>query len=167
MQIMIDDLTGPAIQALLSQHLTDMHNTSPAESVHALDLAALRQPEITFWTIWQQQQLAGCAALKQLDASSAEIKSMRTADPFRRQGVAAMLLQHLLDVAQARGYQQLYLETGSMAFFAPARALYQRFGFVECAPFADYQPDVHSVFMVHHLPAGRIVSQLTDSRRRL
>lgn len=156
MQIVIDDLTGQAVQTLLQQHLADMHRTSPPQSVHALDLAALRQPEITFWTLWQQQQLAGCAALKQLDASSAEIKSMRTADPFRRQGVAAMLLQHLLQVAATRGYQQLYLETGSMAFFAPARALYQHFGFVECAPFADYLPDANSVFMVHHLPDGRV-----------
>ena len=156
MQIVIDDLTGSAIQALLQQHLSDMYSTSPAESVHALDLAALRQPDITFWTIWQQQQLAGCAALKQLTLKQAEIKSMRTADPFRRQGVAALLLQHLFDVAQARGYQQLYLETGSMAFFAPARALYQRFGFVECAPFADYQADINSVFMVRHCCCDRL-----------
>lgn len=159
MQIIIDDLTGPAVQTLLQQHLADMHRTSPPQSVHALDLVALRQSEITFWTVWQQQQLAGCGALKQLDVSSAEIKSMRTAQPFRRQGVAALLLQHLLDVAATRGYQQLYLETGSMAFFAPARALYQRFGFVECAPFGDYLPDTNSVFMVHHLLEGRVGSE--------
>lgn len=156
MQIIIDDLTGLAVQTLLQQHLADMHRTSPPQSVHALDLAALRQSEITFWTLWQQQQLAGCGALKQLDVSSAEIKSMRTAQPFRRQGVATLLLQHLLQVAATRGYQQLYLETGSMAFFAPARALYRRFGFVECAPFGDYLPDANSVFMVHHLLEGRV-----------
>jgi putative acetyltransferase len=170
MRIQADDLTGPEIIALLQQHLNDMHLTSPPESVHALDLTGLRAAEVSFWTLWvsqqaqsfnespltessatESEQLAGCGALKQLDAQTAEIKSMRTAEAFRRQGVAARMLEHLITVAGERGYQQLYLETGSMAYFAPARAMYQRFGFIECGPFADYVEDPNSVFMVKHL----------------
>jgi putative acetyltransferase len=167
MLITLDDLTGAEIIALLQQHLHDMHLTSPPESVHALDLSGLKAAEVSFWTLWlappatpsleratdvqPPQQLAGCGALKQLDSQSAEIKSMRTAESFRRQGVAAAMLTHLIETARARGYQRLYLETGSMAYFAPARALYQRFGFTECEPFADYVLDPNSVFMVKQL----------------
>jgi len=163
MLIKLDDLTGAEIIALLQQHLHDMHLTSPPESVHALDLSGLKAAEVSFWTLWMSppaatgkaaqppQQLAGCGALKQLDSHSAEIKSMRTAEPFRRQGVAAAMLTHLIETARARRYQRLYLETGSMAYFAPARALYQRFGFTECEPFADYVLDPNSVFMVKQL----------------
>lgn len=163
MQIKLDDLTGAAIIGLLQQHLHEMHLTSPPESVHALDLSGLKTADVSFWTLWMSPptapdeaappplQLAGCGALKQLDAQSAEVKSMRTAEPFRRQGVAATMLTHLIETSRARGYQQLYLETGSMAYFAPARTLYQRFGFDYCAPFAGYQPDPNSVFMVKQL----------------
>ena len=163
MLIKPDDLTGAEIIALLQQHLRDMHLTSPPESVHALDLSGLKAAEVSFWTLWLSppaapgqtaqppQQLAGCGALKQLDSQSAEIKSMRTAESFRRQGIAAAMLTHLIETARERGYQCLYLETGSMAYFAPARALYQRFGFAECAPFADYVLDPNSVFMAKQL----------------
>ena len=167
MLITLDDLTGAEIIALLQQHLHDMHLTSPPESVHALDLSGLKAAEVSFWTLWLSppatpgkdpatdaqplQQLAGCGALKQLDSQSAEIKSMRTAESFRRQGVAAAMLTHLIETARARGYQRLYLETGSMAYFAPARALYLRYGFTECEPFADYVLDPNSVFMVKQL----------------
>lgn len=147
MQIRIDDLRGPEIATLLQEHLADMHATSPRESVHALDLDGLRRPEITFWTIWDGTRLAGCGALKQLDAAQGEIKSMRVAGAYRRRGIAARLLQHLLDVATARGYQRLSLETGSQAFFEPARQLYAKYGFIDCGPFAGYKPDPNSVFM--------------------
>ncbi|MES2884102.1 MAG: GNAT family N-acetyltransferase [Pseudomonadota bacterium] len=147
MQIRIDDLRGPEIAALLQEHLADMHATSPRESVHALDLDALRQPEITFWTVWDGAALAGCGALKQHDARHAEIKSMRVAHPYRRQGVAAELMRHLLAVAAERGYARLSLETGSQAFFEPARKLYASHGFTVCGPFADYRLDPNSVFM--------------------
>lgn len=142
-----DDLQGPEIAALLAEHLRDMHATSPRESVHALDLAGLRKPEISFWTLWDGERLAGCGALKQLDAGHGEIKSMRTAQGFHRRGVATQMLQHILDEARRRGYRRVSLETGSMAYFAPARALYLKAGFTECAPFADYIPDPNSVFM--------------------
>jgi putative acetyltransferase len=153
LQIRVDDLQGAQILALLEQHLRAMHSTSPPESVHALDLSGLRQPDITFWTIWDGDALAGCAALKALSAEHAEIKSMRTADAYQRQGVAAQLLRHLIGEAQRRGYRRLSLETGSMAYFDPARRLYARFGFTPCPPFEGYVADPNSVFMTKLLPA--------------
>jgi len=162
-QIRLDDLQGPEIAALLAAHLADMQATSPPESKHALDLAGLRQPDIRFWTLWHQPEpaepavLAGCIALKQFAGRDGEkhgeIKSTRVADAFRGKGCARILLRHLLDCAQQSGLQRVSLETGSMAFFQPARALYQRFGFSECAPFADYAEDPNSVFMTLELPA--------------
>jgi putative acetyltransferase len=146
-----DDLTGIEIMGLLAQHLTQMGEQSPAESVHALDVAALRGPDVTFWSAWSGDHLAGCAALKRLDAGHAEIKSMRTADDFRGRGVGAVVLAHLLDTANERGYARISLETGSNEPFAPARRLYARHGFVECAPFADYVLDPWSVFMTLEL----------------
>jgi len=147
MKIKIDDLTGPEIIGLLQEHLNDMYLTSPPESVHALDLDGLRQPDITFWTVWEDDALAGCGALKELSPVLAEIKSMRTSQAFRRKGFAALMLQHILNQAKARKYTRLNLETGSMAYFAPARKLYESFGFEYCSPFADYTEDPNSVFM--------------------
>lgn len=147
MKIVIDDLAGAEIAELLQEHLQDMYAASPAESVHALDLDELRQPDITFWSIWQEDKLAGCVALKELDKEHAEIKSMRTASAFRRKGVAAQLLSHLIAVARQRNYQRLSLETGPTENFAAARNLYERFGFGYCLPFADYREDPYSVFM--------------------
>jgi putative acetyltransferase len=151
MDIRLDDLRGPEIAELLQEHLRDMHRVSPPESVHALDLDSLRQPAITFWTIWDAGTLAGCGALKELDLQHAEIKSMRTASSHRRKGVAKRLLQHLLEEARQRGYTRVSLETGSMDFFLPARALYASFGFINCPPFADYIADPNSVFMTKEL----------------
>ncbi|MEP7187017.1 MAG: GNAT family N-acetyltransferase [Rhodanobacter sp.] len=128
---------------------------SPVESIHALGLEALRQPEITFWSVWQNEELMGCAALKQLAVHHGEIKSMRTASRHLRKGVASRLMQHLLDEAVARSYTQLSLETGSMEAFAPARCLYARFGFKYCGAFADYVPDPNSVFMTRRLRSHR------------
>ena len=147
MRIRIDDLSGPEIAAFLEEHLADMRAASPPESKHALDLDGLRRPEVSFWTVWDGPILAACGAIKQLDAGHGEIKSMRTAAAFKQQGVASLLLAHILEVARQRGYRRLSLETGSMDFFEPARRLYAKFGFVRCAPFADYKEDPNSVFM--------------------
>jgi putative acetyltransferase len=147
MEIRIDDLRGPEIAALLDEHLADMYRISPPESVHALDLEALRAPDITFWTLWQAQELAGCIALKQHSPEFGEIKSMRTSNAFRGQGLAPKLLHHLIDKARLRGLQRLSLETGTEPFFAPARQLYIAFGFTECPPFATYIEDPNSLFM--------------------
>jgi putative acetyltransferase len=151
LQIYEDDLTGKEIADLLRQHLENMHEISPPESVHALDLEALRSPEITFWSAWEGNELLGCGALKQLDPSSGEIKSMRTAKAHRRKGVASKLLEHIIKEAEQRAYSYLYLETGSFPEFAPARALYTRYGFEYRGPFADYTDDPNSVFMMKKL----------------
>ena len=119
--------------------------------MHALDIEALRKPGITFWSAWEGDQLAGCGALKQLDGRYAEVKSMRTAAPFLRKGVASALLRHMIGVAKQRGYRRLSLETGSQKEFEPARRLYTRFGFTNCTPFADYIEDPNSVFMTMEL----------------
>ncbi|HEY4081229.1 MAG TPA: GNAT family N-acetyltransferase [Burkholderiaceae bacterium] len=147
MDIRLDDLNGPEIQALLEEHLANMRANSPPESVHALDLDKLRQPEISFWTAWQDGALVGCGALKQLDATHGEIKSMRTPDAHRRSGAGRAMLAHLVAEARTRGYTRLSLETGPQESFAAARTLYASFGFEETGPFADYQPDPFSTFM--------------------
>ena len=147
MRIKTDDLTHPKVAELLQQHLDDMYATSPAESVHALDLQKLRKTDITFWTVWQQQDLLGCGALKTLSAQHAEIKSMRTCHQHLRKGVAARVLEHIIQQAQTRNLQRLSLETGSQPFFQPAIALYKSYGFEFCEPFADYINDPNSKFM--------------------
>jgi putative acetyltransferase len=153
MELRRDDLSGSAVQELLREHLRDMHALSPPESVHALDLEALRRPEVTFWTAWQHGALLGCGALKELDARHGEIKSMRTATAHRRKGVAGALLAHLLAEALSRGYTRVSLETGSAPAFVPARELYHRHGFESCPPFAEYREDPNSVFLTLQLDA--------------
>jgi putative acetyltransferase len=147
MEIRVDDLRSPEIIQLLQEHLQSMALHSPPESIHALDLEALRNPDITFWSARQDSELMGCGALRELDSRHGEIKSMRTVSRHRRTGVAAKLLRHILEEARHRSYERLSLETGSMEAFAPARNLYASFGFKPCGPFADYVEDPYSVFM--------------------
>lgn len=151
MDIRIDDLSSPAVCRLVREHLLAMAQHSPPESVHALGLDALRKPDITFWSAWQDADLAGCGALKELDALHGEIKSMRTVSAHRRKGVATALVRHMLEEARRRSYRRLSLETGSMDAFAAARQLYTRLGFQPCGPFAQYVEDRHSVFMTIEL----------------
>jgi putative acetyltransferase len=146
-----DDLSGPEIEALLRAHLDHAARHSPPESIHALDLDRLRAPEITFWSAWSEGALLGCGALKELTPDHGEIKSMHTAEAHRGKGVAARLLAHILDEARARSYRRISLETGSMEGFAAARALYARFGFTICPPFAQYREDPYSVCMTLEL----------------
>lgn len=151
MEIRIDDLAGPEIRALLAEHLDNMYALSPPESVHALDVMALMKPDITFWTVWNDGALLGCGALKEIDSAHGEIKSMRTVTAHRRKGVARAMLEHIIGEARRRSYRRLSLETGSITEFAPARALYERFGFEYCAPFGDYVDDPNSVFLTRIL----------------
>jgi putative acetyltransferase len=149
--IRLDDLTSPEIAELLADHLREMNQHSPPESVHALDLEKLKRPEITFWSIWSDDKLVGCGALKELDPTHAEIKSMRTTPKYRGQGAGKIMLRHILEEAKIRGYERLSLETGSMTAFEPARRLYAAHGFTDCGPFADYILDPNSVFMTLEL----------------
>lgn len=147
MNIQRDPLTSPEIIALLQEHVRCMEAVSPPESRHVLDLEGLRKPEISFWSVWEGDELAGCGAIKELDAEHGEIKSMRTAARHLRKGVASQMLGHLIQEAKRRGYRRLSLETGAMDYFDPARRLYAQFGFVSCGPFGSYHEDPNSVFM--------------------
>ena len=144
-------MSSPEVAELLSDHLREMASHSPPESVHALDLDALRRPDVTFWSVWEGVELVGCGALKMLGPRHAEIKSMRTAPRHRGRGVGKQMLRHILTEAEKRGLERLSLETGSMAAFEPARRLYENFGFDYCDPFADYKPDPNSVFMTREI----------------
>jgi putative acetyltransferase len=154
MNIERDDLSRPEIHALLNEHLQSMYELSPPESVHAFDLAKLRKPEITFWSVWDGSQLLGCGALKELDTKHGEVKSMRTPNSLRRRGAGRAILAHIIAVARARNYTRLSLETGSMAAFEPAQRLYESFGFEYCQPFGEYAEDPNSVFMSLSLHAA-------------
>lgn len=147
MEIIVDDLTGPEIAEFLTAHVAELRAISPPESTHALDLDALRRPEITFWTMRDGDTVVACAALKQLDADHAELKSMRVAPTHQNRGLASRLLAHITTTAQQRGFSRLSLETGSFDFFEPARRLYAKHGFTPCEPFADYRPDPNSAFL--------------------
>jgi putative acetyltransferase len=147
MQIEVDDLTRPEVLALLDEHLKNMSELSPPESVHALDVGKLRSPDITFWTVWDDGVLLGCGALKELSPVHGEVKSMRTPKALRGRGAGRAVLTHIVEVARQRGYTRLSLETGSKDAFVPAQTLYASFGFTRCGPFGDYQKDPNKVFM--------------------
>jgi putative acetyltransferase len=128
-----------------------MREITPPGSVHALDLAGLRAPEVTSWSLWEGTELLGCGALKELDPASGEIKSMHTAEAHRGRGVASRILEHLIAEGRRRGYRRLLLETGSFPAFGPARSLYEGYGFQYRGPFGDYADDPNSVFMALQL----------------
>ena len=158
MRIVIDDLTGTEIAALLEAHTAELASISPPESKHALDLDGLRVPEITMWSAWDSDRLVGCCALKDLGDRHAELKSMRVAATHTGRGIASALLRHVLDHARHQGFRRISLETGSDPFFAPAWRLYRRHGFTDCGPFGSYIADPHSVNMTLELKgdvAGR------------
>ena len=151
MKIEVDDLTRTEVLALLNEHLSNMYELGPPETVFALDAGRLRSPDITFWTVWDEGLLLGCGALKELSPTHGEIKSMRTPQALRGKGAGRAMLAHILDAARKRGYKRLSLETGSVDAFVPAQKLYASFGFSVCGPFADYKEDPHSVFMMLEL----------------
>jgi putative acetyltransferase len=142
-----DDLAGSEIADLLRLHLAEMYRNSPACSVHAMPIERLRAPDVTFWSVWEEERLAGCGALKALSDTHGEIKSMRTAPDFLRRGVGERMLLHLIEEARRRGYSRLSLETGSGPSFVPAIALYAKHGFKPCGRFGDYADDPFLRFM--------------------
>ena len=151
MQIREDDPRREPVARLLREHLDGVAIHSPPESIHALDVDALRIPEVTFWTAVDADEVLGCGALLELDAGHAEIKSMRTAADHLRRGVASAILRRIMEEAKRRSYERLSLETGAQEGFAPARSLYARFGFEPCGPFGGYRADPNSVFMTRVL----------------
>ncbi|MBO2458544.1 GNAT family N-acetyltransferase [Actinomadura violacea] len=151
MRIVVDDLSGPEIAEFLEEHVRQMRSITPLESKHALDLDALRRPDVTFWSVMDGGDVVGCGAIKRLDASHAELKSMRTSTVRKRSGIASRLLGHIIAEAERMGFTRLSLETGSDDFFLPARRLYEKYGFEYCEPFEEYRPDRNSVFMTRAL----------------
>jgi len=151
LEIRVNDLSDPRIAEFLADHLKDMNATSPPESMHALDLAGLKKPDITFWSVWKEANLVGCGALKRLDSQHVELKSMRSSPAHRREGIGRKILEHILNEARAAGYRRMSLETGAQPYFEPARSLYASYGFTYCSPFADYIDDPNSVFMTLEL----------------
>jgi putative acetyltransferase len=143
----LDDLSGEPIRSLIARHLSGMHASSPPESVHAFDVDQLRHPDVTFWSAWQGEEIAGCVALKRLDVERGEIKSMRVADAFLGRGIGRAILEHIVGEARARGMRSLWLETGTTPPFIPALRLYESAGFSRCGPFDRYTEDPFSAFM--------------------
>jgi putative acetyltransferase len=146
-EIRPDNLRGAPTLQLIARHLRGMHENSPAESVHAFDIDKLRNPAVTFWSAWVNDEIAGCGALKRIDDERGEVKSMRVADAFLGQGIGRTVLIHIISEARARGMRSLWLETGSATAFAPALRLYESAGFIRCGPFGDYCNDPFSIFM--------------------
>jgi putative acetyltransferase len=146
-EIVLADFEDPHLAAFLQGHLDELAPTAPAESRHALDLDALRASTVRLWVAREGAEVVGTGALAALEPDHEELKSMRT-DPVRRgNGIATRLLDHLLADARTRNIQRISLETGSMEFFAPARALYAKAGFVPCPPFGSYTPDPNSIYL--------------------
>jgi putative acetyltransferase len=147
MRIIQGDFSDPRVVDLLHIHLTSARAKTAPGSAHAMDLATLQAPDVSFWTIWDDETLLGVGALKRLSADHGEVKSMHTAQSMRGRGVGSAMLRHIIEAARGSGMSRLSLETGSWEYFRPARALYRSHGFVECPPFADYVLDPNSVFM--------------------
>ena len=147
MHITEGGLDDPRVIALLEIHVARARAETAVGSAHALDLAGLRAPEMSFWSAWEGDAAIGVGALKRLSADHGEIKSMHTAEAARGRGVGSAMLAHIVAAARVRGMSRLSLETGAWAYFAPARALYERRGFVECPPFGDYAAVPNRVFL--------------------
>ncbi len=154
MHISEGDCSDPRVVDLLQTHRTSAAAQTVPGSAHALDLAGLQAPNVSFWTIWDDATLVGMGALKRLSADHGEVKSMHTTQAMRRRGAASAMLRHIIAAARAGGMARLSLETGSWEYFRPAHALYRRHGFVECPPFAGYRPDPNSLFMSLDLKAS-------------
>ena len=141
------DLSDPRVLDLLQIHLTRARAETAPGSAHAVDVAGLQSPDISFWTIWDDRTLLGVGALRRLSSDHGEVKSMHTVESMRRKGAGSAMLRHIIAAARESGMVRLSLETGSWDYFRPAHAFYRRHGFVECPPFADYVLDPNSVFM--------------------
>ncbi len=147
MKISRGDLSDDRILRLLRYHFDMCHAVTPPGSAHVFDVSRLAAPEIDFWAAWDGETLLGTGAMKPLDATHGEVKSMHTAEAARRRGVGSAMLCHIITTSRERGLQRLSLETGSFGYFQPAVALYKSHGFEECPPFGDYRTDPNSVFL--------------------
>lgn len=156
MQIKEDDLSGADIRKLLTTHFSDAQHQNPKGLSHALDIQALKHPNISFWSVWDDEALMGCGALRELSSELGEIKSVHTHTDHRRKGVSTYLMQHIIEVGRDRGYESIKLETHPTDAYAAARALYERLGFDYCGPFGLYEVNPNSVFMCLDLSETRL-----------
>jgi putative acetyltransferase len=147
LQIVDGGLDDPQVTAMLMFHYETNMAVTPPGSAHVFDLERLREPDISLWSAWEGDRLVGVGALKRISAGDGEVKSMHTLKAARGSGVGSAILRHIMEKAREMGLKRLYLETGAFDYFAPARSLYARHGFVECPPFAAYNLDKNSVFM--------------------
>lgn len=145
------DLDDPRIVALLRYHFDTCHEVTPPGSAHVFDVSRLKAADVDFFAAWDGETLLGVGAVKYLDDSLGEVKSMHTSEAARRRGVGAAILGHIMAVAKARGITRLSIETGSFGYFEPAVALYKANGFVECPPFGSYKPDPNSTFLTRRI----------------
>jgi putative acetyltransferase len=145
--ITTDDPRADDVRELLGRHLAFAHATTAPEDVYALDVDALLDPSVTFFSFRDDGELLAVGALKRIDDNHAEVKSMHTAEAARRRGIGRAMVEHLVGVARERGYRRVSLETGSGPAFAAARGLYASVGFEPCGPFGDYRPSPNSAYM--------------------
>ena len=141
----------PKVNDLLNKHFIELRSVSPAGSTHVLDIAGLNDQTIKFWSLWENKDLVGCGALKFLDKSHGEFKSIRVADKFRKKGVGERIIGHLIEEAKKLQITKLSIETGSGEFFSPARKLFTKFNFKNCGPFAHYKEDPNSCFFTKNI----------------
>ena len=137
---------NPEVNELLKKHFVELRSVSPAGSTHVLDTNGLKDPSIKFWSLWENNKLIGCGALKFLDKDHGEFKSIRVADEFRNKGIGERIINHLIEEAKKLKISKLSIETGSGDFFLPARKLFAKFGFKKCPPFAHYKEDPNSCY---------------------
>ena len=139
------------VNDLLKKHFVELRSVSPAGSTHVLDIAGLKDPSIKFWSLWENNKLVGCGALKFLEKNHGEFKSIRVADEFRKKGIGERIINHLIEEAKKLEISKLSIETGAGEFFLPARTLFSKFGFKKCPPFAHYKEDPNSCYYTLNL----------------
>jgi len=145
------NFNNPKVNELLTKHFIELRSVSPAGSTHVLDITGLKDQSIKFWSLWDNDELIGCGALKFLDKIHGEFKSIRVVDKFRKKGVGEKIINHLIEEAKKLGIKKLSIETGSGKFFEPARKLFAKFNFQPCSPFAHYEEDLNSCFFTKNL----------------
>jgi putative acetyltransferase len=146
MKSLENNFDHPEVNDLLIKHFIELRSVSPEGSAHVLDIPGLKVSSIKFWSLWEENQLIGCGALKFLDETHGEFKSIRVADKFRGKGTGEKIISHLIDEAKKISIKKLSVETGTGEFFSPARKLFQKFGFKKCEPFAHYKEDPNSCY---------------------
>ena len=146
-----NNFDDPLVNDLLIKHFIELRSVSPEGSTHVLDIPGLKDPSIKFWSLWEENELVGCGALKFLDKEHGEFKSIRVADKFRGRAIGEKIISHLIDQAKKIGIKKLSIETGAGDFFLPARKLFSKFGFKKCPPFAHYKDDPNSCYYTLNL----------------